>query len=1062
MGAEEPTLSVRLLGTFEVWRAGAKIEPDDWGQRKTEALFKFLVLHRDRVVTSDQLLEALYPDSDPAKVRKNLSGRISQLRQALEPDLMRGPDSRYVKTVKEGYRFTLGDDGWIDVDAFESELQEAESLKRAERWGEALARYREALDLYGGDLLPEETYEEWTLEPRERLMDRHRQALEGSAVCHIRLEQYPQAIERLKTLLDDDPTRESAARWLMLAHHFNGTPEKVREAYETCAEALAAQLEADPSPDTRELLERIQRGKVAPPERPVPHNLPQAISQFVGREREIAELREVIQAERLVTLTGTGGSGKTRLALEVAFGLLDEFPDGAWFVDLAPVADPDLVPTAVLSALGLDESPNRPATEVLTDHVGSARALILLDNCEHLVQACADLADRLLETCPNLTVLATSREGLGLVGSVRWRVPPLALPDGDADCEHTQECDAVRLFVTRARSHRADFRLTEANAEAVRRICRRLDGLPLAIELAAARLEALSAPEIAERLDDRFRLLTRGDRAGVPRQQTLKATLEWSYDLLRPKERTLFRRLSVFAGSFSLEAVQAVAMPEDADKTDTLELIAGLVRKSLLQRVSGSRETRYRLLETIRQFADRELQADSDVDEIRARHLAYFLGLAEAAKNRILDSDQATWLDRVERDYANVRAALRWALDQEGAKDDGLRLIQALWRFWMRRNHWIADAERWLKLAIARTEGDRTRARARVLMSASWIGIHQGDVETAVVRLRDEAIPILREIEAEGDLSTAINDLGVAYLHQGNVDEAEAHFQEALKLREKLGAKAAVASSLNNLGVIASKRGEPDRAWDYYERACAMNQEVGHKLDESANWHNMGQIAERRGDLRTAQSCHEKGVALAREIGGRAGMSGHLGNLALVLADRGKTRQARACSDEAVELTEEVGVPIRLMRERITLGMVATLEGDLAFARDVFLDVLSMEEAGVSARYLPRALVGIAQWSWAQEPTEFQTERVVTLLGKVAQLRETVETDTGGLVATWHESLLAELRKTLSNDAFSTAFRVGREMSLPEAADAARAVLDGSEMGSGIERVSAQTSGAIT
>jgi len=385
----------------------------------------------------------------------------------------------------------------------------------------------------------------------------------------------------------------------------------------------------------------------------LPNNLPRQLTSFIGREREMAEVKRLLTTTRLLTLTGSGGCGKTRLALQVAADLVEEFANGVWLVELAALTDPALVPQAVASALGVREEPGRPLLATLSDYLKAKRLLLLLDNCEHLVAACAYLAEALLRACPHLRILATSREALNIAGETVWRVPSLSLPDllHLPSVEHLTQYEAVRLFIERALISRPDFVLTSQGAPSVAQVCHRLDGIPLAIELAAARVKVLSVEQIAARLDNRFRLLTSGSRTALPRQKTLRAAIDWSYDLLSETERMVLRRLSVFAGGWTLEAAEAICVGEGIEWHEVLDPLMQLVDKSLVMMEEQGGTVRYRLLETVRQYGRDKLPASGEADVVRGRHRDWYLALAERAEPELLGSNQAVWLERLETEH---------------------------------------------------------------------------------------------------------------------------------------------------------------------------------------------------------------------------------------------------------------------------------------------------------------------------------------------------------------------------------------------------------------------------
>jgi predicted ATPase len=436
------------------------------------------------------------------------------------------------------------------------------------------------------------------------------------------------------------------------------------------------------------------------PERTL-HNLPSELSSFVGREKELAEVKRLLESTRLLTLTGSGGCGKTRLALAAASDVVEGFEGGVWLVDLAPLADPSLVPQALASTLGVREQPARLLTETLSDYLGSKKVLVILDNCEHLIETCAELVETLLRSCPELSILATSREALGIAGEVAWPVPSLTLPDLRRlpDIESLPRYEAARLFVERAAAVKPTFALTEQNAPAVVRVCYRLDGIPLAIELAAARTKVLAVEEISERLDGSLGLLASGGRTALPRHRTLRATMDWSHELLPEDEQTLFRRLTVFAGGFTLEAAESVCAGEDLERDEVLELLSHLVDKSLVTAQEQGGETRYRLLEMVRKYGREKLDRAEEVTEVGRRHADFYVTLAEEAEPELKGGRQVAWLERLETEHDNLRAAMRWLLGQVEL-EEAARLGWALWLFWGTRAN-FAEGRRAMEQALS-------------------------------------------------------------------------------------------------------------------------------------------------------------------------------------------------------------------------------------------------------------------------------------------------------------------------------------------------------------------------
>ena len=465
------------------------------------------------------------------------------------------------------------------------------------------------------------------------------------------------------------------------------------------------------------------------PERP-PHNLPTELSSFVGREKELTEVRRLLENNRLLTLTGSGGCGKTRLALAAASELVERFEDGVWMVELASLAEPSLVPQAVAFTLGVRERPGSSLTEALSDYLRTRKLLLILDNCEHLIEACAELVEALLRSCPGLRVLATSREALGITGEIAWPVPSLSLPDLRRlpDLESLPRYESARLFVERTAAVRPNFTLTEQNAPAVAQVCYRLDGIPLAIELAAARTKVLSVEEISARLDDSFRLLAAGSRTAMPRQRTLHATMDWSHELLGQKERVVFRRLSVFAGGFTLEAAESVCAGEELQRDEVLELLSQLVDKSLVVAQERDGTARYRLLETIRQYGRERLEEAGEAAQVREQHAGYYLALAEEAEPELKGDRQVTWLERLETEHDNLRVAMAWLL---GTRRVGVGREARLGAVAVSGGYAPTspkDGDRWSRRC--RREGSAAMsasARAKALFVAGMMANYQGD-----------------------------------------------------------------------------------------------------------------------------------------------------------------------------------------------------------------------------------------------------------------------------------------------------------------------------------------------
>ena len=600
-----------------------------------------------------------------------------------------------------------------------------------------------------------------------------------------------------------------------------------------------------------------------------PNNLPQQVTSFIGRERELAEIAKSLDTTRLLTLLGMGGIGKTRLSLQVAADVMDDYPDGVWFVELAAVADAQLVPQAVASVLGVKEDAGHPVIEALKKHVKDRRLLLILDNCEHLVEACADLAKQLLQSGPQLKILASSREHLHVAGETTYPVPALAVPDPSTVItpEVLTQYESVRLLVDRAIAALPAFQVTGKNAGAISEICRRLDGIPLAIELAAARVRALSVENIAARLNDRFRLLTGGSRTALPRQQTLRALIDWSYDLLTEHERTLFRRLAVFAGGWTVEAAEAVGAGGEIKQTDVVDLLTQLVERSLA--VLESEGGRYRLLETVRQYAQQRLNDSGEEEQTRAHHLAFYVGLAEKARPELVGPHQGAWLARLDLERENLLTAHAWCDKTEKGAELGLRLVHAVKPYWLNRGL--------LGLGHRVTMEALTRAGAQEHSLARWGGLADAGQLTFFMghyaearKYLEESLGIARAIGDTRSVAAVLQPLGMACLGQGDVPTARGHLQEALTLARELGNKRELAAAINALAQLHRMEGELDAAEPLYEQFLTLARDLRDREIIAIGLLNLAMVSIGRGAGERAREMLLEVLSIAEEIGSKA------------------------------------------------------------------------------------------------------------------------------------------------------------------------------------------------
>jgi non-specific serine/threonine protein kinase len=656
--------------------------------------------------------------------------------------------------------------------------------------------------------------------------------------------------------------------------------------------------------------------------RPLPcDNLPRPITRFVGREGQVQDVGRLLGTERLVSLVGPGGIGKTRLALEAARGAMGEYPDGVWLVDLTALADPSLVPQAVAAALEVREEGGRPITDTLATWLRGKRALLLLDNCEHLVDACARLAEHLVAACAGLRVLVTSREVLGVAGEAVWHVPALAVPAAGAGPDEALASEAVRLFVDRAALSKPGFVAEEGNAPTLAAVCRRLEGIPLAIELAAARVRALSLEQILARLDDRFRLLTGGGRTAPSRQRTLRATLDWSFEFLTSEERVLLRRLAVFAGGATLSAAEAVC---GGGELEVLDGLGSLVDKSLLrQREQEDGEARFLMLEVVREFALEQLEAHAEARAARLAHAHYFLRLAEGAAPELAGGRQAEWLARLESEHDNLRAALLWLLEHDA--DASLRLATATRNLWFLHGH-FTEGRQWLDAALRRSRTAPAPVRHWALAGAGNMARLQGDLEAARAYFEED----LHLSRTTGDallIGQASNNLGILALNQGDLQTARANFEEGLARGREVGNNQLITLSMNQLGEIARAEGEWAEARKIYEQAVARFRQAGNPLhvNVSTALTNLGAVACEAGDLGGSGAAYREALTIDRRLGNREGMSYSLDGLGAVAAGRGAWERAARLGGAAEALREEIGAVLEPLEQRTHDGWVGRL-----------------------------------------------------------------------------------------------------------------------------------------
>lgn len=907
------SLCLSLLGLSRLELDGAPLE---FKRRKALNLLAYLCLHRAEH-PRERLAALFWGDADDEAARLSLRVTISDLRKGLGEDALLGG--------RDSLGISPGLDVWVDA----LEFERLAKAKSAPDW-------QEALSLYQDDFLPD-VYEDWALEWRERLAQLHVETLLRLTAHHRSSADYEKAIELARRLLALDPANEAAHQHIMVCYEAMGDRAAALRQYQACIEALQGLVGVRPSPMTEAIHQRLQKAAATPSAKLTAHptNLPAPLTSFIGREAELEAVENLLsplardaQPARLVTLIGPGGSGKTRLSIQAASELVDTYEQGVWWVELAALTRPEDVLAQVAAVFGLKEQPGAPLEEALLDALKTRHILLVLDNCEHLLEACARLVALVLQNCPQAQILATSREALSIGGEQVYPVPTLELPESDpTDPEAATQIEALRLFVERARAVLPSFELDKANLSAVTAICRRLDGIPLAIELAASRLKALSPAQIAERLDDRFRLLASGDRAALPRQKTLYALIDWSYSLLDESEKALFRRLAVLPGGCTLDAAEALGADLAALP---LDLLTRLVEKSLLVARETEIGMRYRMLDSIRHFGLHRLAEAGEADLAPARALNYFARLVDGIEPNLSDRvNVEVGLDVLTAEQDNLRELLEWSLAHEPQM--ALRLAGGLWSYWEISDQ-LVEGGRWLGRALqACPEGGPARRRARALSGAGTMAFYLGEFQKAL-RYHQQALEFYRQAEeVPGEVFT-LNNIAMCFGELGEEERCQEMLETCLVQARQAGLKKIVCFAANNLGMRFSRQGTYDRAEILLDEAVQAGREINDSLMTAYLLHNLADTKRFQGQLEEAFSLYEASARIGLENGSELVVAVNTWGKALALYQKGEFRTALALHQKALAILFPLKTMDHIMKtlEGIAMALAATNELRLA------------------------------------------------------------------------------------------------------------------------------------
>ncbi len=1020
-------LNIQLLGAFQVSYNNEPVKGLE--SPRLKSLLAYLVLHPGAPQLRQHIAFIFWPDSTEAQARTNLRGLIYSLHKVL-------PDYEvFIEVSRQSIQWRAESPFLLDVADFRRGLEAAQST----------SELKEAISFYSGELM-RGFYDDWIMDERELLRAEFSEGLESLVMLLEEERDHRSAVRYIRRLVREEPYSEKNYLKLMQLYVQIGDRASALSVYQSCVQILRDELGVEISSEIQVLYDDIVGGETAtlpvsrPPDLPRMDNLPLQLTSFVGRQLQLAQVGESLLAGRLLTITGTGGSGKTRLALQSANEVAESFSDGVWMTELTSLSSTG-IPRALASILKVRDQPNGSLMEGLVAFLSNKSLLLILDNCEHLLRPTAELVVAILQSCPRVHVLATSRERLNIPGERVHLLAPLSFPEsGSTEMSKIKEAEAVQLFVDRATSILPTFVLDENNAQAVAHICSRLDGIPLAIELAAARARLFSPSEMVTRLDDTFRLLSGGSQVAPPRQQTLLATMDWSYELLSKREKILLHRLAIFAGGWTLDAAENVTADNDErgttgprnpslEEADVLENLARLIDKSLVVVDSQSGIARYRLLETIQEYVTSKLVAAGEVDQLQERYFNYYLEFAAKASSQLNGPEQVVALSRLLEERDNLNAALHWAQDSDRS-EICLRLSESLHDYWVKADR-VVEGREWIEQSLAETgEAIEPDLLAGSLYCLGVLLYIQGDYTTADQHVRNSQ-NIYEDLGDKRGVGQAVLTEGTILWHRGRYEEAQARFEQSLRLFREIRDTRSIAEAHHLLGHIDLEQQDRDGARARFEKSLTLFREYGDIYSVTLLEGDLGLLAYLLEEFNDARIYYEENLIYFREVDSRDGIARTLNRLGDLARCQGNYAKAETVYKESLALGKKLEIQSHKLSALHNLGYVSLNQHKLEQSAELFVECLKAYDVLEDRKGIAESLAGIAGVSAASG----QLERAARLFGTSQRLLDAMGTEPWPANRIEVERSLVLLRKGMDDENFRTAQEAGRQMNLSEAVE---------------------------